>query len=271
MEINPYFQLKQVAVQTIGGHTIPGKFALQHGQTGDVFSVVSNRYKPTLNKEVNDTFDEVFGNMGIKVEKTTNHLDPTGRKWKQRRILKDFDMSVAPKDSVGVMVEIFNGYDGLTAMGFRVLGFRYACTNGLITGKALMIEHTVKHLKRDFEKMIDAFQNKFSLFQTNTGIWKTWNEVAFTAKDFTELVENADYLGERLQKRLVEYYPLGLSKYDMGQNVWGAFNVVTDYMTHYTKSRLGSNVFANATKQLSRLAGEFYNMDFTPKVPLLTM
>src|SRR5574343_676054 len=95
-ETNPYFQLKQVAVQTIGGETIPGKFALQHGQTGDVFSVVSNRYKPTLNKEVNDTFDQVFENMGIGVEKTTNHLDPTGRKWRQHRILKDFDMSVAP-------------------------------------------------------------------------------------------------------------------------------------------------------------------------------
>jgi hypothetical protein len=153
-ETNPYFQLKQVPIQTISGEDINNKYALQHGRTGEIFAVVSNRYKPTLHKEVNDKFDKVFEDMGIKVKTTTNHLDPTGKKWKQHRILEDFDMSVAPKDTVGVMVEIFNGYDGLTAIGFRVLGFRYACTNGLITGKALMMEYTVKHLTRDFEKLI---------------------------------------------------------------------------------------------------------------------
>lgn len=270
-EINPYFQLKQVPIQTNTGTDIPGKFALQHGQTGNVFSVVSNRYKPTLNKEVNDRFDNVFEDMGIKVKTTTNHLDPTGKKWKQHRILEDFDMSVAPKDSVGVMVEIFNGYDGLTAMGFKVLGFRYACTNGLITGKALMMEFTVKHLTRDFEKLINEFQNRFMLFQKNTEIWKSWNETPFTQKQFVELVEDADYMGERLQKKLVEYYPLGIAKFDMERTVWGSYNVVTDFATHHTSSRRGSNVFANATKQLNRLAGEFYKLDTTPKVPLLTM
>jgi hypothetical protein len=267
--MNPFFDLKQVSIQTIGGETIPGKVALQH-PNGRVFAVVSKRYKPILNTTVNAMFTNVMSDMGIKIENTIDHLDPTGKKWKRWLLLKDFDLTVAPKDTVGVMVEIFNGYDGLTAIGFRVLGYRHICKNGMITGKSLLMEHSVKHVTHEYEKLIQEFQEKFNLFNTNTEIWKTWTEIPFSFSQFKQVVENADYLGERLQKKLVEYYRIGITKYGMKETVWGAFNVITDYMTHYTKATNGSNMFSNAVRQLVKLATEFYGFEESPKVPLLT-
>jgi hypothetical protein len=267
--MNPFFPLKKTPVQTINGETIKGKYALQH-PNGHVFSVVSERYKPVTNLEVDSMFNNLMGFMNVDYQTPQNHLDITGKKWRQWRILKGFDFSIATKDVVGIMVEIFNGYDGLTGIGFRILGFRHLCTNGMITGKSLMMEHSFKHILKDLEPLAEAFQNKFGLFDKNTQIWKSWQEIPFSQSMFTELVVNAEYLGERLQKHLIEYYPIGISKYGMKETMWGAFNVITDYMTHYTKARGGSNIFTNATKQLTKLASEFYKLDASPKVPLLS-
>jgi hypothetical protein len=77
-------------------------------------------------------------------------------------------------------------------------------------------------------------------------------------------------MGERLQNHLIEYYPIGITKYGLTETMWGAFNVITDYLTHYTKASKGSPIFSNAVKQLTRLASDFYSFEATPKVPLLT-
>jgi hypothetical protein len=84
----------------------------------------------------------------------------------------------------------------------------------------------------------------------------------FTEEEFKAFLEDKDYVSDKLNAFLMEWWAALLvkEKYKFASK-WLAFNVFTYVATHEAKARKGSNVFSNKARVMNHLASEFYNTE----------
>ena len=264
--MNPYFEVKREKIQTESGIGI-NKEALINSETDQLLGIVSPGYEVVTHEQVAGLFSDALETYNHDV--IGNYLDSTGRRWKQRIVFKDerlnFDID-GRGDFAGIMLELFNGYDARTAFGYNLLGFRYYCTNGMVTGKKSLFRESLSHFNDAIDRLQRTFELKWPAFESRVGIWQDWTRIPYTEDQFKLYLESEvkngnkkGLISEKMAEGIVAEWTPSLNVQNLDETMWGAFNVLTYLATHKTKARNGSNLFSNRYNTMNRLAEDFYN------------
>uniref|UniRef100_A0A6M3ITB7 DUF932 domain-containing protein n=1 Tax=viral metagenome TaxID=1070528 RepID=A0A6M3ITB7_9ZZZZ len=258
-ERNSFFKIRKENVTTDSGIIINNRVALVNDDTNDVIGFVSKGYEVVSNEMVADIWDRALS--GLKIAKTIDHLDATTKRWKRHVVFADDELNFTVKgdDTVGVLLQLFNGYDGRTAFGFELMGYRWMCENGIVTGKKRLLSGTFAHYSDNPEKFRQSVETRWPLFRQLADTWKEWTQIPFDFSKFNEFVDSKSYVSPKVKESIKSLYPMILDRQKMEDNKWGAFNVLTYLSTHETKARKGSNVFSNRYKVINRLAEDMYD------------
>ena len=270
-EREPFFKVRKEKVHTESGVEIPNKVALVNDSLNTVVGFVSPGYDVVENETISEMFDAALNEF--KIADVRDHLDASTRRWR-RQIILDKDqfgsVEVLPSDVVGVMLEVYNGYDARTAYGYSLMGYRWACSNGLVTGKKELMSESFAHYDGNVDRLRSSFDSKFRMFGNNAEVWSQWSREAFDQNDFNTFVDKVtkpvggkaqkhQYLTPKISQTIKDQFVPLLAQQKMDYTKWGAFNVLTYLSTHETKARGGSNLFSNRYGTYSRLAGDFYS------------
>jgi len=265
---NPFFDVKREKLITVGSEIEVPKEALINAETNDLMGIVSPGYEIVTHNQVANLFGEALGQYDHKV--IGNHLDSTGKRWKQRIIFEDdrlnFDID-GRGDNTGVMLELFNGYDARTSFGYELMGFRSYCTNGMVMGKKSIFREALSHFVAAIDRLRSSFELKWPAFRDNIGIWQEWTSIPYTGDQFQSYLEGKvksedngkGFLSTKMAETIHGEWIPCLSAQNLDETMWGGFNVLTYLATHKTKARKGSNLFSNRYRTMNRLAADFYD------------
>ena len=270
-ERNPFFGVRKEKVTTESGLEIPNKVALVNEDLSTIVGFVSPGYDVVHNETISNLFAGAISDL--KVAKVVDHMDATTKRWKRRIMFDDGKLTSQIADSsdvVGVLLEVYNGYDGRTAYGYSLMGYRWLCSNGLVMGKKELFSQSFTHYDGNVDKLRDSFGMKFNAFHQNANTWQEWSRTRFNEDDFTAFVDKHtkpvngralknQYLTPNIGKGIKENFQPLLAQQNLPFTKWGAFNVLTWLATHETKARNGSNLFSNRYQNMNRLAGDFYS------------
>jgi len=255
---NPFFNVRKETVHTSSGIDIP-KVALINDETDDVLGLVSENYELISNSAVNSLFDEALN--GLKIDTVHDHLDAITRRWRRRILFGGdaFNFEVLPGDTVGLLLEIFNGYDARTAFGFELMGYRSICENGQILGKRSLFRESFAHYVENPERLRLSVDGKLEAFKDNVLTWTEWTQIPFTQENFNVFVDSRDYLGKKVADTIKDAYEPTMNDQNLNEDKYGAYNVLTFLATHATKARSGSNVFSARHNTINRMASDLYD------------
>jgi hypothetical protein len=264
-ERNPFFDVRKEEVRTESGILLD-KMALINDDTDDVVGIVSPTYDVVENVVVDELFKNAFGNLEIK--EVHDHMDSVTRRWRRRFIFAEDSLAfeVTPGDTIQMMLEVFNGYDGRTSYGYELMGFREVCENGMVMGKHSLFKETYGHYSENIEQLRESFEMKFDAFAQNIDTWKEWTQLSFPESTFKAFIESRKYLGDKVKEAVVDSYAPLLNEQKLDDTKYGAFNVLTYISTHETKARKGSNLFSARHKNINRAASDLYTYDGTSLV-----
>ena len=271
-ERNPFFEVKKETVHTESGIAIPNKVALVNEELGSVIGFVSPGYDIVENQTVTNLFEEATSDFGLA--KVKDHMDSTTKRWRRQFVFDDekLNSEILPSDIVGVMLEVYNGYDGRTAYGYNLMGYRWICSNGMVMGRKNLFSESFAHYDGNVDKLRESFAFKFNAFHKNAKVWEKWSKESFDQNAFDEFLgihtkpinakaKSHQYLSEKMASGISDSYEPLLIDQRLDATKWGAFNVLTYLMTHETKARKGSNVFSNRYGTMGRLAGDLYEKE----------
>jgi len=259
-ERNPFFNIRKESVVTESGLKVP-KVAIINDETNDILGLVSESYELVTNESVNALFSEALD--GLEVSSVNDHLDAITRRWRRRVVFgKDqFNFEVLPGDSVGMLLEIFNGYDARTAFGYELMGYRSVCSNGQVLGIKSLFKESYAHYIDNPEKLRLSVDSKLEDFNQNVLTWTEWTRIPFSQDNFNKFVDSRDYIGKKVAETVKDAYEPTMSNQKLEENKYGAYNVLTFLATHGTKARKGSNIFSSRYNSINRMAGDLYDYD----------
>jgi len=277
--VNPFFNVvREPAFAELNGQKIEiNRDVLLNPETQDVVGVVGKNYSLVQNIDVARFFDEAFSKN--RILSTKDHLNTNTGKWIREIVLDDdeYTAEIDSGDTVKAKVQIYNGYDGKTAVGFRVSAYRLVCTNGLMGWKEIH-GGNFTHMGGNLVDRIQAqFANNFSNFSKNFGVWEEWTKQGFGQTRFNQFVELhtkstlpenvkptkemklIEYLSDKQAEAIKDLYVPTMELYKEKENKWGAYNVLTAIGTHHTDARKGSPLFTAGYKRINRLVEDFYD------------
>lgn len=266
MSMDPFFPVTMKNLFT-EDHIPLNHVALVNANTNKVLGVVSPKYNIIENKDVNRVFVEALDLGELEM---SDHFLQGGIMWKRRYILprEQYDYTIIPGDTVGVCLEIFNSYDGKSSYGFNVFGYRWICSNGMVSGKQQLFANSFTHMANHLEKIRASFSVKMETLEKNIIIWKRWAETKFTVQMMKVFLESRKYLTKKGQERVLELYETIMQKENHDETMWGAYNTITYIASHMTQARYAdtSAIFSNMYRKYNQLAADMY--EYTPKEPL---
>ena len=251
---------------------MPNKEALINADTGNVLGLVSPNYEVVTNKEVDDLFQEAINDLSVKNIK--DHMDADTKRWKRQIIFDDerLNFEIVKSDVVGILLEIHNGFTGRTSFGYTLMGYRWMCENGMVMGKKELFSESYAHYVNSPEALRESFNLKFEAFQKTADVWSAWSEMQFKQAEFVKFVEYHtkptsgkatpdQYVTPKVSESIIGAYEPMMFQHRLGENKWGAFNVLTALATHETQARNGSNLFSNRYNTVNRLAADLYHWE----------
>jgi hypothetical protein len=161
-ERNPFFGIREEKVLTASGLEIPNKIALVNEDLNSIVGFVSPGYDVVHNEDISNMFAGAISDL--KVAKVIDHMDATTKRWKRQIIFDDGRLTseISTSDVVGVLLEVYNGYDGRTAYGYSLMGYRWMCSNGMVMGKKELFSQSFTHYDGNVDKLRDSFGMKFN-------------------------------------------------------------------------------------------------------------
>ena len=239
--LNPFLPVETVPLVLPSGET-SSRRAVIFDPTGENLPVgyVSSDYKLVPNSAVAETAHEVLQKTGFNYEDHQVIFD--GKKFRERFILDEFSGEVKVGDTVKVVVDAINSYDGSTKFGLEFNALRLICENGLMVSH-LLGGFRFKHWgDRNFDEELQNAARQIG----NVG-----NKLLYLMPQLTDMsrkrVKRAD-----IQKSFKDTdLPLSMQAKVFNSiaedNQWGLFNAYTDVF-----SRMGNFHGDNLNRKVSR-------------------
>jgi hypothetical protein len=252
MITDPFFPVKVEKVITESGIPIHNRLAIL-GPAGDLLGITSNEYQVILNSTIDKLFcDALMEKYPYKV--ISDHIDAIGRRWRRRILFDKLDYDIEWNgSSLKVILEIFNSYDVRSGFGYSLMGYNPVCDTALITD----VKESFYHLPTSPGKLLINFEERLSAFDTCCRIWHGWSRFRFSGADLRSFIQDRYYLNKRTREEILSTYTQILNRYKMGETRWGAFNVFSYLAEHETNARIGSHLFSNKYRTLTKLICDF--------------
>ena len=263
---NPFFNVERVPVFTkFEGREIElSKDVLINTETSLPVGIVGKDYKVVTNQEVNNIFGEALSSY--KIKKTMDFMKKGGETWVRRIVFEDDELTfdVGNGDVSHVMLEIFNGFNTTVRVGYNLSLFRSICENGMVFGRKNLFGLSFTHMKDN----VKTIQSQFELGSRSIGteiipIWQKWTQIPHTLADMTEFLDSRDYIkNEKKKERILVKYEEVMNREGHDDTRFGAFNCITEILTHHTQSRKEdtSNIFSSSYRNYEKLAMDFYSL-----------
>ena len=200
---------------------------------GQPISVVGAKYQLVQNSVLIPQFEVALKQSGLDLSGIQRKVSTSASKGRTvvRYTLPNHTFRIGKRadDEVNLEISLLNSYDGSWKFQSMVGAFRMLCTNGMIVGENFAHFYG-KHTKNlDTQKAINNIKHSLSTYQDNIELWNHMANVSITHDD-------ADKFFERVatSESMLEYLRTAYAKYtlEVGANVWGVFNALTDWSTH---------------------------------------
>lgn len=261
------WQVEEMALKTADGRDVTSHRAMMRSTDKSLLGVVGNDFTPLQNNEAFDQFREIVDSGEVTIE-AAGSLRGGKRIW-ILAALKDGVAEVAKGDAIKSHVLLAHAHDGSLAIRMGFTKTRVVCANTLAValrsdkGNLVTVRHT-KGAKAKLEKAREVFDMQRAELRASID---TYRELAKRGCDDRNAIR---YIREVMKpgagddtKVKVQNVDDMLRMFEYGRGaelsrgtMWGAFNAVTEYMTHERgrgdDSRQNSNWFGGGAKLADR-------------------
>lgn len=237
------------------GSRVDGNYAMRRNDNQNILGIVGSRYTPLQNIEAFSFFDDL-----VKDGLAEYHIAGSSLEGRKVWILAKFkdDLEIAEGDTVEKYVLLSSSHDGSGSVLGAVTPLRVVCSNMLSAmrrrGAKKNGEYvSIRHTKTIGAKVSEAAKTLKTVQETYKALGETWSqmaeyEMAPVAIDnyFKAVVPdspNAEnpYKTIAVRTEMHHYLQSGRgSELELQNTLWGAYNAVTEYMTHEVSDRKGS-------------------------------
>ena len=254
---NQIFRARPAVQKQYGFEAIPNRKVLSRDDTGDILSVVSNRYKVVQPEEVLQFFKQLIEREGF-VMSTAGSLRGGKRIWALAETGKDFTIQ---GDKVAAYLLLATAYDGTFATTAQFTSIRVVCNNTLGfslqrggEGGVVRIPHTQNFNAYDVQADL-GLDDSWTTFRDNV-VQLTEHKV--TKREAIEyflsllgVTEQEAADGKQLSnvKKLLSFYESapGSQLVTAKDTTWGLVNAVTYLADHGRRAANNGNRFDSAS------------------------
>lgn len=249
-------------------NSISGYKALTRSDNGRVLSIMGQNYTPLQNDKAFSFFNPFIEN-GLASFKTAGALKEGKVVWILAELNKA-PIEVGKGDEVNKFLLLSNSHDGTMAVRVGFTPVRVVCNNTLSIAhgneksKLIRIRHSAK-VNENLDQLREVVNAMDAKFEASAEQYKFLTTKAINKKDLEKYIEvifktnpNGSERDKSRDKKMKEMIT-NLFENGAGQHLktakgtyWGAYNAVTEYLTHeYGRegdSRLYSNWYSKASK-----------------------
>lgn len=249
-------------------NSIAGYKALTRSDNGRVLSIMGQNYTPLQNDKAFSFFNPFIEN-GLASFQTAGALKNGNVVWVLAELNKA-PIEVGKGDEVNKYLLLSNSHDGTMAVRVGFTPVRVVCNNTLTIAhgneksKLIRIRHSAK-VNENLDHLREVVNAMDAKFEASAEQYKFLTTKAINKKDLEKYIEiifktnpNGSERDKSRDKKMKEMIT-NLFENGAGQHLrsakgtyWGAYNAVTEYLTHEygreNDSRLYSNWFSGAHK-----------------------
>jgi phage/plasmid-like protein (TIGR03299 family) len=245
------------------GKELTAHRAVVRKDTGDVFGVVGDRYRPLQNREQFDWFAP-FLESGECAFETCGALKGGALVWVLAK-LQRADATVTADDKIRKYLLLTSSHDGSMSTSVGFCPIRVVCWNTLSAGlrdsrsSLLKVKHTASQKQalatiRETVNLVDeTFEATAAQYRKLVACGVNRDDIRKYVKLVLELEDNEEKLSARQRNILDNVVSLALHGVgNDGRTAWSAYNGVTQYLTHEygrnADSRLRANWYGEAKR-----------------------
>lgn len=211
-----------------GMEVIPHRFAVARLDTGQVLSVVSDRYQLVPHTQILEMVDDALEFRDLGPVPRGIYVDRGGGRMRALFKFPALEHTVWGPDRICPCLKIENTYDGTSRISIHIGAFRFVCTNlavgggGAFAGGFMSIHAGEIPLERVGEQLT----NYLDRFADIVEFYRVWSQRP---------------LGESGRDSVMEGLPLRAGRIIFDRlrpddTVYDGYNVCTSYATHETRS-----------------------------------
>lgn len=271
VEAHPIY-IKKERVDGPESIEVPNQKALLRSDNEHVLAVKKDSYHPLQNEHAFDFFNP-FIESGLASFEAAGELKDGKVIWVLANLNKA-PIDLGGGDTVNKHLLLSNSHDGSTSVRVAFNPVRFWCQNQLVSGKAsassiIRIRHSrsVKDNLDDIQQVVNAMDAQF---EATAEQYKHLSRSGINVKDLERYVnivfklnplgdERAISRAKKMQDTITNLFENGAGAHlkSAKGTAWGAYNAVTEYLTHFSgsqnestgrSSRLFNNWFGNAHK-----------------------
>ncbi len=242
------------------GAEVPSNYAMVREDNEDVLGIVGERYTPLQNIEAFEFFDSLVSDGLAEYHLAGQSLG--GRKVWVLAKFKD-DVEVLPDDLIQKYILLSSSHDGSGSVLACVTPLRVVCDNMLSSVLRLSKQArrrginnhiNIRHTKTITDRVAQASKTLDAVNEVYNELAPIWQEMAqiklppvAIQNYFKEVIpDNPDsenpYKTVAMRTEMHQYLKTGRGhQLKLQDTLWGAYNAVTEYMTHEVSDRKGSS------------------------------
>lgn len=246
-----YFDVREEEVRTAGGFKIEGKKAIVRESDGSPISIVGAGYKTIKNAELFDSFLTILGKSGLDLEgaETEVEFSHRGARTFAQIILPAHQIEVGKGDATALRIIAKNSYDGTTAFSVQAGGYRFVCSNGMVTGDDLSYfknKHVasldVNASAERIGEVLNTFERSRDYFDKLRGLpiddAAAYNALAHANRNVEAMRLGLPDSRDDMPRTMRTLFDSWIEhKTKLGANGWGLYNTLTHYSTHWDAER----------------------------------
>lgn len=225
---------------------------------GDIpLGIVGNKYSPLQNEEAFEFFDPLIRD-GIAEYETAGSLRDGKRVWILAKI--NGDLLVGDRDPITKYVLLSNSHDGSSSVTVKVTPVRVVCNNTLsaaLSSSAVRNTFSLRHTSSVKEKLEQAQHTLEAVNAAYDKLFKVWakmTEIELPVHERIKFVkhvfpEKADAKNTKrlntVRTEVLQLFETGAGMQELSHangTLWGAYNAVTEYVTHSISERKNSTI-----------------------------
>lgn len=264
------------AIAQRAGQLITSHKAIVRATDGQPLGIVGNRYQPLQNIEAFAWFDPLVSSGLVQLE-TAGSLQQGKRIWILARITGD-DVTIVGDDVVRKFILLSNSHDGTLAVRVGFTPIRVVCANTLAMSHAdgqsqlIRLKHS-RSLVANLDALRDIVNIANQSFEATAEQFRRLAAKDISRADLQKYVKtvlgHAETKDDELSTRATNQINDVISLFERGRGselrgargtVWGAYNAVTEYLSHVASANDGDKRYnslwfgSGATRNQTALA-----------------
>lgn len=227
--------------QMRNGKPVDGQFWVVNPLTDQVMGLAKKQHTPVNFTKMWDNFRAGVDASGIDTSQLQVKFNTAknGSAFRADIIFKNYDYKKVVGEATQMKMRILDSHDQTLRRDVSAMLMRLACTNGMVTmGERL--KFIQKHTRMSDPERVGAIVSEFPIrLESEAELYKVLQGKQVTtdqARDFftQEVATYMTATGPKVNKKSVEECMRLWYQYDMGQNGYRLYNVLTHLGTHVT-------------------------------------